>query len=458
MAEIVVMPALGNTVESCLLTSWRVGIGDAVEAATPLAEIETDKSSMEVPAGVAGTVLALLVSEGDDVPVKQPIAVIGAPGEAVEAMGLAPSTPAAAGSTPPAGPVPAVSPAPPVGGQPGPAVSPRARHLAEAGGLDPAGLAGSGPHGRVIARDVEAASLGAPIVVPPLPAPVDVTQPGAAVPAPVGSGLGGRLTRAEQLSAPTPALPDRPVGPGPGSARPPVPEPGVVSQEPLTGVRQLIAQRMMASLANSAQVTYTATAPADRLLALRARFKTSAPDLGWSEVTVGDLVAYAAVRTLTAHPRLNSWLVDSLVSTFGDVQLGVAVDTPRGLLVPTVAQASSLDLRQLSAEIKRAAGQASAGSIHPDRLRGATFTVSNLGAWGVESFTPVLNPPQVAILGVGAIVTRAVTTAAGGVAAEQRIAFSLTADHRLIDGADAARYLRDLSAAVADIDLMVLGR
>ena len=163
------------------------------------------------------------------------------------------------------------------------------------------------------------------------------------------------------------------------------------------------------------------------------------------------------MKTLAKHATVNSHLSDGVLHTFASVHLGMAVDTPRGLLVPTLRFAETLTLRDFSTFSKQLAMEAIGGSISPDLLGGATFTVSNLGAFGIESFTPLLNVPQVAILGVDAIFPRAVINADGSVGAEQRIGFSLTADHRVIDGADAARYLKDLCAAVADIDLTVLG-
>jgi len=213
---------------------------------------------------------------------------------------------------------------------------------------------------------------------------------------------------------------------------------------------------MMNSLATSAQLTYTATAPAAGMLALRKRLKGAA-DAELAAITLGDLVGYAAVKTLAKHAAVNSHLTEGVLTTFASVHLGMAVDTPRGLLVPTLRFADTLTLRDFATSSKQLANDAIGGSISPDLLGGATFTVSNLGAFGIESFTPLLNVPQVAILGVDAIFPRAVINADGSVGAEQRIGFSLTADHRVIDGADAARYLKDLCAAVADIDLTVLG-
>ncbi len=467
MAQVVVMPQLGNTVESCLITTWLVKVGDVVDAATLLCEIETDKSAMEVPAGVPGTVLALLAEEGDDVPVKQPIAVVGQPGESIEEFlagaGLPPVMTGEAGEVDESAPEPLVPASrgtvePPVapsstsgsGSASGSgAVSPRARGLAAATGIAATQLSGSGPEGRVIERDVRAAMAAGPGLTAGARAVAEDFVPGAA-----GSGIGGRVTRADladqspvetstSVASTSPTGPDREF-------------PGAVTEAPLKGIRKVIAERMMNSLATSAQLTYTATAPASGLLALRKRLKGAAdPEL--SSITVGDLVGYAAVKILAKHAAVNSHLSDGVLRTFASVHLGMAVDTPRGLLVPTLRFAETLTLRDFSRFSKQLAMDAIGGSISPDLLGGATFTVTNLGAFGIESFTPLLNVPQVAILGVDAIFPRAVINPDGSVGAEQRIGFSLTADHRVIDGADAARYLRDLSAAVADIDLTVLG-
>lgn len=467
MAQVVVMPQLGNTVESCLITSWLIAVGDVVDANTLLCEIETDKSAMEVPSGVEGTVLALLAAEGDEVPVKQPIVVVGEPGENIEELlagaGLPPVTTgeagevdespaaqgAAAASAPAVAPTPAVAPARAAEGEPA-GISPRARGLAAGQGIAAGRLAGTGPGGRVIARDVEAAIAAGPALTAGARAEASGFVPGA-----IGTGIGGRVTRADLAAASAEPTVSAAAAEGAGPTVG-LEFPGEVTDTPLKGIRKVIAERMMNSLATSAQLTYTATAPAAGLLALRKRLKNAAdPEL--SGVTIGDLVGYATVKTLAKHPVVNAHLGDGVLRTFAHVHFGMAVDTPRGLLVPTLRFADTLTLRQFSVLSKQLANDAIAGSINPDLLSGATFTVSNLGSFGIESFTPLLNVPQVAILGVDAIFPRAVVNADGSVGAEQRIGFSLTADHQVIDGADAARYLRDLCAAIADIDLTVLG-
>jgi len=459
VAHTVVMPKLGNTVESCVINTWLVEVGQQVEATTALCEVETDKSSVEVPAGIDGTVLALLAEVGDEVAVLAPVAVVGAPGEAVDPA-LLPSAPADAAPSQvdaPAAPattdtpettVPLATDTPEttVPADESRAFSPRAANLARDKGVPKTAVpAGSGPHGRVIARDVEEAAAAGPGLTRAAAASPDAEnyQPGA-----TGSGIGGRVVAADLTAAPSAAgLTAAP------SAAPIAPE---STDTQLKGIRKLIAERMVASLATTAQVSYQTSAPATGLLALRARLKGTDPELGLTGVTIGDLVAFAAARVAAKHPVINAHLADGVLRTFATVHLGLAVDTPRGLMVPTVAEASAISLKALSATTKDLAAQCQAGSISPDLLAGATFTVTNLGSFGIEAFTPIVNVPQTSILGVSAITDHPVEKPDGGVGIEKRIGFSLTADHRVVDGADAARYLRDLVSAIAEIDVTVL--
>lgn len=460
MAEVVVMPALGNSVESSLISEWLVKVGDTVEENTLLCEIETDKSSMDVPAGVSGVVLALLAEEGDDVPVKVPIAVIGEAGEEVDPSLLGPAkeeasdegtaaeeTPAAE-STAVATSAPAAAPVAAAGTSS--AVSPRARGLAYSQGIDGTALAGSGPEGRVIERDVEAALAAGPGLTKGARVGAEGFVPGRP-----GTGIGGRVTK-EDLANMAAAVPAAETAATPTTA---VSKdfPGSYTDVPMKGVRKVIADRMKSSLDGSAQLTLNTTAPADGLLAMRKKFKNAPDSLGVGGITLGDLIAYATAKTLAKYPDINSHLSDGVIRKFDSVHLGIAVDTPRGLLVPTVQFANEMTLPELSAEIKAVASAATEGSIDPSLLSGGTFTVSNLGSFGIESFTPVLNAPQAGILGVGTIFPRAKANADGSVGLENRLGLSLTMDHQVYDGADGARFLKDLVAAIEYIDLTVLG-
>jgi pyruvate dehydrogenase E2 component (dihydrolipoamide acetyltransferase) len=443
---VLVMPKQGNTVESCVLVSWKVAEGATVTAEQVVCEVETDKATFEVPAGAAGVVLKLLRAAGDDVPVMEPIAIVGQKGEDIGAV--AGGAPAAAGAPAPAAAAASAAPAPqkaapPVapGAAPQHGVSPRARRLAREEGLPTEGLGGSGPGGRVIERDVRAALE----VRPPLTAAARAAAAaGAQVPS-AGSALGGRV-----------GVADLGAGAAPVRAAPlatPVFE-GGYTETPVKSIRKIIAERMRASLGTTAQLTFNGSAPAARISALRARFKAAEPAAGLSEITIGDLVTYAVSRVVPRFPVLNSHLVNGTLRTFERVNLGFAVDTPRGLLVPVLRNVDRLSLAEISAGSKRLAAACQNGTVKPDELTGATFTVSNLGAFGIESFTPVLNAPEVGILGVCAIMPRPVAGKDGTLTVEQRMGLSLTVDHQVIDGAPAARILKAFCDAIAEIDLL----
>jgi pyruvate dehydrogenase E2 component (dihydrolipoamide acetyltransferase) len=465
------MPRQGNTVESCVLVGWRVAEGARVRAQDVLCEVETDKAVFEVAAGADGLVLKLLAAVGDDVPVLAPIAVIGEAGENwAAAVGGAPS---AAASTAPlaATAEPAPTPSTPtsaastanagraaIGVSHG--VSPRARALAGRETLDATLLSGSGPGGRVIERDVRAALDGHPPLSASARAAVAATGTGAtrvAIPA-LGSGPGatvlvGDLGRAGPVPAQSPAAQAVPAAASTIPAAVGAGFPGPFSETPIRSIRKVIAERMRESLATTAQYTLHAAAPATRLLELRARLKAAPEGLGLSAVTVGDVVLYVTARVLMEHPLANSRKEGEVVRTFERVHLGLAVDTPRGLMVPVIRNADLLSLGEISAEAKRIANACIAGSISPDELSGSTFTVSNLGALGVEYFTPVINAPEVCVLGVGSILPKPMTAADGTIAFAPAIGLSLTSDHQVVDGAPAARLLRDLCAAISVADL-----
>jgi pyruvate dehydrogenase E2 component (dihydrolipoamide acetyltransferase) len=451
VAHVLIMPRQGNTVESCIITRWIAGEGDPVSAEDAVCEVETDKASFDVSAGAAGVVLKILRAEGEDVPVLEPIAVIGVRGEDWKAaLSAEPSKPraddaqavqeavqaaqaavkaahAAAKASPPAD---------------APGVSPRARSRAEAESVDASALPGTGPGGRVIERDVAAAAASRPAMTSAARAAV---ASGAAAPSGPGSALGGRVGLADL--GPAVAAP-KAAGAAAGL--------GAFTDTPLKGVRKIISERMLGSLSSTAQLTFNGSAPAARILDLRARFKAGGPSLGLSDVTIGDLVLFAASRVLTRFPGANATLEGGVLRSYERVHLALAVDTPRGLMVPVVRNADLLSLRELSAEAKRLAAACQSGSIDPADLSGGTFTVTNLGAFGVESFTPVLNAPQVAILGVDAITQRAAAGPGAAVVLEPRMGLSLTVDHQIVDGAPAARLLKAFADAIADIDLLLM--
>ena len=446
MATIVVMPQLGNSVESCIIVEWMIAEGDTVSVDQTLASIETDKSTMEVPSTAEGTVLKLLWEEGDEVPVKDPLIIVGEPGEDIS--GLVPGgdaapaeadAPAEQAAAAPEAAAPAFATERATG-----AVSPRARALAASNGVDASAIAeGSGPHGRVIERDVAAAIAAGPVLTSAARA--------AGVSAAEGTGIGGRVSVAD-AGRTAEAAPAAAVA-APAAA---ADFPGASTSAPLKGVRKVVAKRMMESLTSTAQLTLNTTANAAGILALRKKVKNADEALGLNKITLNDLVCFAVSRTLPKYPVFNAHLEDGVLTQFEQVHLGFACDTPRGLLVPVIRSAQALGLKAFSDEAKRLAGGAIDGTIAPDFLSGGTFTVSNIGSFGIETFTPVINLPQTAILGVGAITPRPAVAADGTIGVEQRLNLSLTIDHQVIDGADGARFLRDLVAAIENIDVTVL--
>ncbi|MCB9116895.1 MAG: 2-oxo acid dehydrogenase subunit E2 [Caldilineaceae bacterium] len=490
MATPIVMPKQGNTVESVIIVDWKKQIGDTVAIDDVLCEVETDKATMEVPSTVEGTLLATLFAAGDEVPVMETIAWIGAAGEAVpgdeeetggeergargeeemrgEGRGArgeeeSPHVAVQSLNLP-------ISQSP-ISNLQSP-VSPRARHLAERKGVDAAALAGSGPGGRVIERDVLAAIATQPKLTPV--AKAMMAEGGFAVPA-QGSGPGGRVTsrdlvkegetgrggaeeRGSSEAAARVSLPASAQSPNLSISQSPISNLPSADVEVIAvkGVRKVIAERMLQSLQTTAQLTLNASADARALQALRKRLKESPEALGLRGITINDLVLFAVARTLPAFPSLNALFTGAEIHQYRSVHLGVAVDTAKGLMVPVVRDASSLTLRQLSTEAKRLAAACLEGKITPDELNGGTFTVTNLGAFGIESFTPVLNPPQVGILGVCNIQAKP-TEVDGEYKLVPHIGLSLTINHQVVDGAPAARFLQALGQAISSIDLLLAG-
>lgn len=459
MAEQILMPKQGNSVESCIILEWRKKVGDTIAVGDIICEVETDKATIEVEAAVEGTILAILHPEGEDVPVMQPIAVVGQAGEKVDlvAFGAAPSegaptseAPAAVAETPAiAATAPAVSaPAARTSGD-GEGSSPRARTAAEKYGLDISSIPASGPKGRVIERDVAAASAGRE---PLSPAALATRQAGTAAPA-TGSGIGGRVLAAD-LASGTVAPAAASAGTAPAAS---LDYPGPVVETPVKGVRKVTAKRMHESLQTTAQFTLNTSADATQLKSLRARFKDSNPALGLQKITINDLIAFAVAKTLPQFPALNAhWLGDRIV-TYQNIHLGIAADTPRGLLVPVLRNAHAYSLAGLSQAAKALVGAAQEGKSEPDDLSGSTFTISNIGAFGIESFTPVVNVPEVAILGVGSISLKAVEDPEDdeNVLFVPHVGLSLTIDHQAVDGAYGAKFLKALSENIAALDVLL---
>ena len=429
MATAVIMPRFGQSVESCVITGWAKQVGETVHTGDTLFTYETDKASFDEEAKVDGTLLAVFFQEQDDVPCLETVAVIGEPGEDISsfAPGGAAETGSASpesASTAPAAPAAEAAPTPlPQVDAAG--VSPRARAAAERLHVDLSHVAPSGPHGRIIERDVLSAQRATSAAFAAGGA-ADIQ----------GTGLGGRVTLGD-LASPQAAPQPSPAAPA-----------AEYRDEKASHMRRIIAKSMHDSLAVMAQLTHHSSFDASAIIAYRRQLKSSGKE-SLAGITYNDIVLYAVSRVLKNHPVLNAhWLNESeTIRYFDHVHLGMAVDTPRGLLVPTLFNADTKSLAQISREAKELAAAAQSGSISPDLLKGATFTVSNLGTLDIELFTPVINPPQTGILGVDCMVDR-VRSVDGQLSVYPAMGISLTYDHRAMDGAPASRFLKELKTAL----------
>lgn len=443
MANVVIMPKQGQSVESCIVTEFKKKPGDKVAVGDVLFSYETDKASFEEESKFEGTVLACFFKDNDEIPVLTNVMVIGNEGESFAEFapdGAAPAVEApAAAETKAEAKVEvkaeAVPAAPVVDGAP---VSPRARKAAAQRGVDTAQIAGSGPHGRIIERDVLTAAPAAKSGL----AKVICTESGFAAPE-HGSGLAG-MVKASDLKTWKPNHSDI-AGEG-----------EEFRVEKLSNMRKLIAKSMYNSLQNSAQLTHMLGADARRIQALRKKAKKALEEGRIdANITINDFVCYAVINALKKFPSLNSHCLGDEMRYFNTVNLGLAVDTERGLMVPAVKGAENLNIAGLSKALKKVADDCKKGSINPDLLasEAASFTVSNLGGYGVEWFTPIINVPQSAILGVGTIVARPKDLGGGVYGFVPYMGLSLTYDHRAIDGGEATRFLKQVAVEIENLEV-----
>lgn len=402
MANAVIMPKAGITVESCIIGSWEKKVGDQVKIGDILFTYETDKASFECESTEEGTLLEIFFNDGDEVPCLVNVCAIGNPGE--DCSALRPEGEDGANEAP-AAEEPAQAPAQAaqtqvaaestaVEGEKS-AISPRAKKLADRAGVDASLATPTGPNGRIIERDVRTL----------------MDNPAAA---------------AATAQAPAQAASD-----------------SEYEDVKFSGIRRAISKSMHTSLSTMAQLTHNTSFDATAILNYRKLLKNCEGDL--AGVTLGDIVLYAVSRTLKNHPDLNAHMLDdNNIRLFKHVNLGVAVDTPRGLMVPTIFHADEMSLVEISKAVKELAAQCREGNISPDKLSGGTFTVSNLGNMGVESFTPVINPPQTGILGVCGTTERVKKLSDGTITTYPAMGLSLTYDHRAVDGTPAARFQKEL--------------
>ncbi len=419
MATEVTMPRLGQGMESGTVTRWLKAEGDTVARGEPIYEVDTEKVTQEVESDVAGTLLRILAGEGAEVPVGQPLCVIGEPGEE-----LAPAP--AAGPPAPAGEAPAPAsdlepardegppaPADEVAAEPSPATptgdtgrikaSPLARRIARERGIDLSGVAGTGPDGRIVAEDVEAPAAEAPAAA----------APAAAAPA-------GTPVRAEEDAFETVKL---------------------------TTIRKLIGKRLTEAW-SAPHFSISISADMRRVIEVRERLVEQTPE-GGARPTYSDVLTKLCAVALLRHPDVNAHFAGTEVHRFRSANIGIAVAIPNGLVVPVIRGCESLSIPELAAARVELVARTRSNKLLPSDVEGGTFTISNLGMYGIEQFVAVLNPPQVAILAVGAIGDRVVAEG-GQVVVRPRMEMTLSCDHRALDGATAAEFLRTLATLLEE--------
>jgi len=403
MATAVIMPRQGQSVETCIITKWFRSKGESVSAGEILFSYETDKAAFDLESPSDGILLDVFYDEGSEVPVLVNVAVIGKTGEDITSF----IRTVADGDERPK--VSETIPAEATirteealnGTRTGKVnISPRARKIAEEKGINYSLIRGSGPNGRVIAADI---------------------------------------MKAFDRSA--------------NSQKSVVSSEDEFTESPLSNVRKLIAKAMHDSLQNSAQLTHHMSADVRKILEARQNIKNRiVTDNKQQDIMLNDMICWCVIKALQKHPAVNSHFFGERIKTFNKVHLGIAVDTPRGLMVPAVKNANEMDLVTLSKALKSAADSCRQGKINPELIQStsASFTVSNLGSYGVEMFTPVINLPQVAILGVCTIINRPASLGNNVFGFIPHIGLSLTYDHRAIDGGPATLFLREIKEQIED--------
>lgn len=472
MAQFVIMPRQGQSVESCIITSWAKKVGDTVAKGDILFSYETDKSAFDEVSEIDGVLLKILFEEGEDVPCLENVCIIGAAGEDISSMlsdGKADthSAPAENETEAETEANQVLEEVIQIASGEKIKISPRAKALALKTNADLLKAFPTGPNGRIIERDVnklldEGKTVSAAALEAYLKGGVSID----------GTGVGGMVTLSDVHLSDIDRKPETVsvsavVAAGTSAVEKAVPAIaaheaeteaefrsgsfGDYTEVKMPNVRRIIATAMHASLSEMAQLTLNSTFDATAMLNFRASLKSSGETLGLGNITINDMILYAVSRVLLNHRDINANLVGENMRYFSHANIGIAVDTDRGLLVPVLSGADTMTLNSLSANAKKIINTAKSGSISPDLMLGGTFTVTNLGSLGVESFTPVINPPQTAILGVCCITQRirenGTTYPAMGL--------SLTFDHRAVDGAPAAKFLSELCSSLENFNLLL---
>ncbi len=451
MAKPIIMPRFGMTQEEATIVRWLVKEGDHVEYDDPVAEVTTDKVNMEVPAPSDGVVGGLQFEEGDTVPVTQVIAFVLEEGE--EAPDVVPSAPAEQEPTVEqiTSPQAAASAVEMTG-----SASPVALRMAASEGIDLSEVPGSGPDGRITRKDVEQyLSAVKPGDLPAgkvraTPAARRVARErGMELQRIAGSGPRGRVQEVDVLAAESITT----GATAPFAARPQVT--GEPVRVPLEGLRKTIAERMQRSAAEAPHITFTLDVDMSRMIALRQSVNGRAPDEA-SRVSMTALLAKVTAWALRRHPYLNAYMQEDHILLLPQINIGIAVAIPDGLIVPVVRDADLKGLYDVAREVRELSERAREDSLKPDDVVDGTFTISNLGMFGVDRFTAIINPPQVAILAVGSTEARFVPDEQGNPVSKPMMSMTLSADHRALDGVIAAQFLDDLRAGFEEPGMVLL--
>ena len=433
----ILLPQWGMEMQDGTIVKWLKKEGDTIQEGEPLVEVETAKLETEMESVASGVVTRILVPEGATVPIRTVLAIIAAPGEEVaQPASAAPSTPA-----PAAGPATRTSASAPArsGGPVTAQVVPAARRLAQEHGVDLSLIQGTGPRGRILIEDVERAASATPVATPAqagggvsvqvVPAARRLAQErGVDLSQVQGTGPRGRILIADVENA-IDALA--------------APAAQVV---PISGMRRNIATRMLDSVLTTAQVTLTTEADVTDAMALRQGLNRQMTDGSLSPLS---LIIKAAARALREYPRMNAIQRENEIELVSEVNVGVAVAIEEGLMVATIRQTDEKGLVQIARESRELASKVREGKASYDDVTGATFSITNLGTYEIDAFTPIINPPQIGILGVGRVVEKPAVHN-GEIAKRSMMFLSLTFDHRVIDGAPAAEFLRILKGHLED--------
>jgi len=439
MATKIIMPQAGQDITEGRVVKWLKAEGDAVKEGEPICEVETEKVVFEVESPGDGVLYKIIVPDGEKINIFATIGILAAPGETVDVDALL------ADEQPEKKEVDVSDIRKKLGkkteGDTGRIkISGRARKLAEKLGIDPATIEGTGPKGRIVEKDVEKAAEGRSetgVKISPTARKMAEAH-GIRTEGLTGSGPGGRIVKADIQKAIEGAAEKK----APATKGPRV----VKAVQPIQGVRRVIFERMHASLQQMAQLTITMEVDAAELVRFR-RVLGEGPEDERIRVSYNAVILKILARVLEEHPNVNASVMDDEIYLWESVNLGVAVDVEEGLMVPVIRDANKKNVMTIQKELDDLAARAKSKKLMPDDLQGGTFTLTNLGFLDVEAFTPIINPPESAILGVGTIVDKPVVEQ-GDIRPGKRMMLSLSFDHRIIDGADAGRFLKSVKTYI----------